>query len=295
MDPRHNLHCDKVIPLSDPTPFRSLFGKLIYLTHSRPNISFSVCRLSQHLAAPTETHMQAAFRILCYIKNAPALGLYFKHKTDLVLTGFSDFDWGTCLITRRLTTGLCFFMDTSAISWKYKKQHTVSRPSSEAEYHALANTTCESVWLKFLLHDFNIPINKSITIYHDNRSALQITTNPIFLERTKHIEMDCHVIREKIQDNIIHLMPIDSANFSQLFLLLLLGFITTTIFTIAPLQPHPTSVITPPQPVAPTINFDFLQLCYVDFNCNNHLPLSFLFIYWFIISFKSHYITHLAN
>lgn len=64
MDPSHNLHCDKVIPLSDPLPFRSLICKLIYLTHSLPDISFSVCRLSQHLAAPTETHMQAAFRIL---------------------------------------------------------------------------------------------------------------------------------------------------------------------------------------------------------------------------------------
>lgn len=108
MDPSHNLnHIDAPL-LSDPTPYQSLIGKLIYLTHLRPDICFSICRLSQHLVAPTNIHMQTTLRILHYIKTALALGMFFKHKTNLTLTGFSNSDWGSCPITRRSIIGSLF-------------------------------------------------------------------------------------------------------------------------------------------------------------------------------------------
>lgn len=87
-----NLQNTDLPPLQDPSIFRSIIGKLLYLTHSHPNIVFFVCRLSQNLASPTQLHLQAAHRIICYLKNEPALGLHFKCNSSLKLTGFSDSD-----------------------------------------------------------------------------------------------------------------------------------------------------------------------------------------------------------
>lgn len=115
MDPSHNLHCADSPTITDPTKFRSLIGKLVYLTNLRSVISFVVCRLSQHLDAPTDLHMQVVFRIMRYLKNAPALGLFFSSNNNLILEGFSDSDWGACPITRRSTTSFCFYLGTTLI------------------------------------------------------------------------------------------------------------------------------------------------------------------------------------
>lgn len=204
MDPSHSLQCDNASTIVDPTQFRSLIGKLIYLTNSLPDINFSVCRLNQHLVAPTDLHMQATFRILRYLKNALMIGLYFHHNNNMKLTRFSDSDWGTCPITPRSTTSFHFYLGHTLISWKSKKQHTVSCSSSESEYRALENTTCEAIWLKLLLQNFNISIHQPIIIYCENRSAMQIATNSIFHEHTKHIEIDYHIIHDRIQDHNIN-------------------------------------------------------------------------------------------
>lgn len=97
------------------------------------------------------------------------------------------------------------------LSWKSKKQSTVSRSSSEAEYRALASLTCELQWLQYLFKDLHISLDQPISVYCDNKSAIYLAHNPIFHERTKHIEIDCHVIREKIQTGLIHLLPVSSA------------------------------------------------------------------------------------
>lgn len=131
-------------PLPNPINFQSLIEKLLYLTHSQFDITFVVCRLSQYLATPTNTHMIVATQFLQYIKNEPAKGLFFKHPSSLTLTGFINSDWGACPTTHRLTTGFTFFLGINLISWKTKKQTVVSWSSSKAEYRALTNTTCEA-------------------------------------------------------------------------------------------------------------------------------------------------------
>ncbi|CAJ2644808.1 unnamed protein product [Trifolium pratense] len=210
MQPQLQLHSASGEAISDLTAYRRLIGRLLYLTHSRPEIAYAVSKLSQFLAAPTNEHMLAGLHVLKYIKNCPGQGLFFAANSSLVLKGFSDSDWGACPDTRRSTTGLCFFLGNSLISWKSKKQNVVSRSSSEAEYRALAQATCEAQWLKYLLHDFNIPHSTPIVLYCDNKSALHIAANPVFHERTKHIELDCHVVREKLQTGLIHLLPVSS-------------------------------------------------------------------------------------
>jgi len=198
-------------PMEDINAYQRLIGKLLYLTNTRPDISYAIQFLSQFLRAPTTDHYNAAQRILRYIKSAPGKGMFFPNNSSLQLKGFSDSDWATYPQTRRSVTGFCVFVGSSLICWKSKKQSTVSRSSSEAEYRALAALTCEIQWLKYLLDDFSITTQPLAGVYCDNQSARHIASNPSFHERTKHIEIDCHIVREKLQAKLFQLLPIPSS------------------------------------------------------------------------------------
>ncbi|XP_017408641.1 uncharacterized mitochondrial protein AtMg00810-like [Vigna angularis] len=196
--------------LKDPTSYRRLIGNLLYLTNTRPNLCFSINLLSQFIQSPTDYHYRAIQHVLRYIKSKPSEGLLFPADSPIQLKAFSDSDWATCPNTRRSTTGFCVFLGSSLISWKSKKQSTVSRSSTEAEYRALAATTCELQWIHYLLEDLQIKEAGIPALYCDNKSARHIAHNQSFHERTKHIELDCHVVREKVQANLLHLLPIRS-------------------------------------------------------------------------------------
>lgn len=156
-------------------------------------------------------HFQVATHVLRYLKAAPAKGLFFSASSSLK-SGFADSDWAYCPQTRRFISGYCVLLGSSLISWKSKKQSTISRSSSEAKYRALASLTCEIQWLHYLFSDFHISFSCPAAVYCDNKSAIYLAHNPTFHERTKHIEIDCHVIREKIQSKLIHLLPVSSTS-----------------------------------------------------------------------------------
>jgi hypothetical protein len=187
-----------------------LVGKLLYLNATRPDITFITQQLSQFLSKPTITHYNAAIRVLKYLKSCPGRGLFFPRDSALHLIGFSDADWAGCKDTRRSISGQCFFIGNSLISWRTKKQLTISRSSSEAEYRALAAATCELQWLAYLFKDLLVQSIQSPVLYCDSLSAIHIAANPVFHERTKHLEIDCHLVREKLHAGLMKLLPVSS-------------------------------------------------------------------------------------
>jgi len=142
------------------------------------------------------------------LKHKPGLGLFFPRQSKLQILGYIDADWVGCIDSRRSTTGFCFFLGSSLISWRAKKEATVSRSSSEAEYRALSAGTCELQWLLYLLKDLQVTCIRQAVLYCDSQSAIHIASNPVFHERSKHLEIYCHLVREKVQKGILRLLPI---------------------------------------------------------------------------------------
>lgn len=190
--------------LDTPERYRRLVGRLMYLTITHPDITFAVNKLCQYSSAPRLPHLRAVYKVLEYIKGTIGRGLYYSAAEDLTLKGFADADWAPVkiVVVPRL------FIGSSLISWRSKKQPTISRSSAEAEYRALALATCEMMWLSQLLRDLRITRVSIPVLYSDSTAAIYIATNPVFHERTKHIELDCHTVREKLEKGLLRTLHV---------------------------------------------------------------------------------------
>lgn len=197
LDPNVKLHQDLGDPLPHPVFYQQLVGKLIYLTLTRPDITFAVHLLSQFMHKPTSIHMQATKRVLRYLKTNPSQGILLPSSSTATLTAYCDSDWAGRPYSRRSTTGFCIMLGQSPISWRFKKQSVVARSSAEAEYRAMAFTICEVLWLHLLLKELGLTHSATTTLNCDNKAALSIVANPVHHERTKHVHIVCHFIREK--------------------------------------------------------------------------------------------------
>jgi hypothetical protein len=146
--------------------------------------------------SPTTLHLEAINRILRYLKGTLEKGIWMKKNLSNNLCGYFDADLaGSC--DRKSTTEFCIFLGGNLVIWRSKKQNFVARSSSEAEYRTMVSTASELVWIKQLLEDLGIKIESPMKMHYDNQVARHIASNPVFHERTKHIEVDCHFVREK--------------------------------------------------------------------------------------------------
>ncbi|XP_070014794.1 secreted RxLR effector protein 161-like [Nicotiana sylvestris] len=181
--------------LGDITAYQKLIGKLLYLTITRPDLCFVVQVLSQFMQNPKQSHLNAAMRIIRYIKGSQGLGIFLKKGETHTLTAYYDSDWAACPNTRRSITGYVVKLGNSLLSWKSKKQQTVSRSSAEAEYRSMAAVVAEIIWVTGLLEELGVKVQKPVHLHCDSKAAIRIAANHIFHERTKHIEIDCHFVR----------------------------------------------------------------------------------------------------
>ncbi|KAM2660445.1 hypothetical protein EV2_022859 [Malus domestica] len=120
------------------------------------------------------------------------------------ISGYTNADWERNAIDRKSTTGYCTFVGGNLVTWKSKKQQVIALSSAEAEYRAMATIACELIWLKSLISDLGFPSSTLISYICDNQATMHIAANPMFHERTKHIEVDCHFIKAQVQTQVIH-------------------------------------------------------------------------------------------
>ncbi|KAL0641872.1 hypothetical protein Bca4012_102526 [Brassica carinata] len=190
-------------PFHDPKLYRKLVGKLIYLTITRPDICFAVNQVSQHMQLPKEHHWRMVERLLMYINGSPDQGVWMGCNGSTEVVGYCDADWAGDRADRRSTTGYCTFIGGNLVTWKSKKQKVVSCSSAEAEYRAMLKLTNELVWIKGILKHLEIAQDTPMTMHCDNQAAIHIASNSVFHERTKHIEVDCHKVRQMIVLGVI--------------------------------------------------------------------------------------------
>lgn len=199
-------------PVSDPTLYRSLAGALQYLTFTRPDISYAVQQVCLFMHNPREPHFAALKRILRYIRGTLDHGLQLYSSPSHGLIAYSDADWAGCPISRRSTSGYCVFLGQNLLSWSSKRQGTISRSSAEAEYRGVANAVAETCWLRNLLRELYYPPLTATLVYCDNVSAVYLSTNPVQHQRTKHIKIDLHFVRDKVATGHVRVLHVPSSS-----------------------------------------------------------------------------------
>ena len=148
-------------------------------------------------------HWNGALRVLAYIKGSPGKGLIYSKHGHLNIHAYSHSSYANDKADRRSTSGYCTYVGGNLVTWRSKKQNVVSKSSAEAEYRSMSQTAGELVWLRSFLTGFGILTHGLMSMYCDNQAAIYIASNDTFHERTKHIEVDCHYVRELVERGVI--------------------------------------------------------------------------------------------
>lgn len=206
-----NLKLEKTQDICYDCPYQRLLGSLMYLAVlTRPDISYSVSFLSQFNNSYNETHWKHAKRVLKYLKCTKNYGLIFSKDNNCTIEGFVDADWGSDVNDRKSYSGFCFTLSNSVISFECKKQRNVALSSTEAEYVSMSEASKEAVYLNNLYSEI-VGNSGPIIMYNDSQSAQRLALNPIFHRRSKHIDIRYHFVREVVQNNLINICYLETA------------------------------------------------------------------------------------
>lgn len=193
-----------------------MIGGLRYLVNTRPDLAFLVGYLSRFMEAPHQDHLMAVKRVLRYVAGTCEHGIHYKKSREgqaqLVgfseggraqLVGFSDADLAGDVDTRRSTSGVIFYLGDNPITWQSSKQKVVALSSCEAEYIAAATATCQALWLARLVTDMAGVQPGTPELKVDNQATIALSKNPVFHDRSKHIDTKFHFIRECVDQGRI--------------------------------------------------------------------------------------------
>jgi hypothetical protein len=192
--------------------YRAAVGSLLYAALStRPDITYAVAELSKHVSAPTEEHWQQCRRVLRYLQGTTSVGLMYGQQGDASLITYSDADWaGDRTSDAKSTSGAVHLIGGAPVSWSSKKQSTVALSSTEAEYIAASTAVQETLWLRQLLHDITGRAPAATPLYCDNQSSMVLMADNRQHQRTKHINVKYHFIREHVRDGAVEVRWVKS-------------------------------------------------------------------------------------
>ena len=201
----HKLQIVEGAEFTDREQYQKLVGKLIYLSHTRPDIAYAVGVVSQFMHNPQVDHMDAALRIVRYLKHSPGRGVLFRKNGHLRIQAYTDADWAGNPNDRRSTSGYFTLVGGNLVTWKSKKQKVVAMSCAEAEFQGIARGVAEVLWLGKLLGELGFPQKEACDLMRDNKAAINISENSVQHDRTKHVEVDRHFIKEKLEAGILSL------------------------------------------------------------------------------------------
>jgi hypothetical protein len=167
---------------------------------------------------PQESHLTTLKRLLRYVRGTVDFGLVLHRSPSAELVVYTYVDWAGFPDTHRSTSGYVVFLGGNLISWSSKRQPVVSRLSTEAEYRAVANGVAEAAWLRQLLAELHRPLAKSTLVYCDNVNAVYLSTNPVQHQRTKHVEIDLHFVRDRVAIGDVRVLHVSTTSqFADIF------------------------------------------------------------------------------
>ena len=201
----HGLQMIEEGKLANRMQYQRMVGNLIYLAHTRPDIAYVVEVVSQFMHRPQVQHMDAVYRILKYLKGCPGKGILYQKNGHLNLVAYTDVDWAGDRDDRKSTSGYFTLLGGNLVTWRSKKQKVVAMSSAKAEFRGVAKGIAEVLWLRKLLTELGFTPMRSCELYCDNQAAINISENPVQHDRTKHVEIDRHFIKEKLENKVVRL------------------------------------------------------------------------------------------
>ncbi|KAK6162091.1 hypothetical protein DH2020_001932 [Rehmannia glutinosa] len=195
---------------TNQTRYRALIGSLLYLTANIPDITFAVGVCARFQSTPKKSHMTAAKRILRYLKGCQEVDLWYPKEGGFKIIGYSDSDYSGCRVDRKSTSGTCQMLGNRLVSWFSKKKNSIATSTAEAEYIVAGSCCAQILWMRQQLRDYEIEEKEIPIIFCDNISAINIAQNPVHHNRTKHIEIRHHFLRDCVSKRKIEISFVPS-------------------------------------------------------------------------------------